>query len=190
MKFLFDYFPLILFFGAFKLYDIYIATGVAMVASFTQVGVFWLKHRRFENLHLITLAAITIFGGLTLILHDDTFIMWKPTIVYWIMATLFIGSQFIGKKTLLERMLGKQIELPLHIWTRQNISWAVFFIFLGALNIYVAFYYAPDADPQVRLATWVNFKVFGTLVLTVVFIVLQALMMGKHMKQVENKGES
>ena len=190
MKFLFDYFPLLLFFGAFKLYDIYVATGVAMVASFIQVGFFWIKHRRFENLHLITLAAIMVFGGLTLILHDDTFIMWKPTIVYWIMAILFIGSQFIGKKTLLERMLGKQIELPQTIWTRQNISWSVFFIIMGILNIYVAFYYAPDADPQVRQATWVNYKVFGTLGLMVVFIVLQALMMGKHIKQVENKGES
>ena len=190
MKFLFDYFPLILFFGAFKLYDIYVATGAAMAASLTQVGFFWVKNRRFENLHLITLAAIMIFGGLTLILRDATFIKWKPTIVYWIMASLFIGSQFIGKKTVIERMLGKQIEMPTHIWSRQNLSWAVFFLFLGALNIYVAFYYAPEADPKVREETWVNFKVFGTLILTVVFILVQALMMAKHIKQVENKEQA
>lgn len=185
MKFLYDYFPLILFFVVFKTYDIYTATAVAIVASFIQVGYFWIRHRRFENMHLVTLGVITVFGGLTLILHDDTFIKWKPTIAYWVLAIVFIGSQFIGKKTLLERMLGKQIAMPKRIWTQQNIMWAVFFILLGCLNIYVAFYYALDQDPETRTNTWVNFKLFGTLGLTLIFIVVQALFMAKHIQQKE-----
>lgn len=185
MKFLYDYFPLILFFVVFKTYDIYTATAVAIVASFIQVGYFWIRHRRFENMHLVTLGVITVFGGLTLILHDDTFIKWKPTIAYWVLAIVFIGSQFIGKKTLLERMLGKQIAMPKRIWTQQNIMWAVFFILLGCLNIYVAFYYALDQNPETRTNTWVNFKLFGTLGLTLIFIVVQALFMAKHIQQKE-----
>ena len=185
MKFLYDYFPLILFFVVFKTYDIYTATAVAIVASFVQVGYFWMRHRRFENMHLVTLGVITVFGGLTLILHDDTFIKWKPTIAYWVLAIVFIGSQFIGKKTLLERMLGKQITMPKRIWTQQNLLWAVFFILLGCLNIYVAFYYALDQDPATRTNTWVNFKLFGTLGLTLIFIVVQALFMAKHIQQKE-----
>jgi intracellular septation protein len=185
MKFLYDYFPLILFFVAFKVYGIYTATAVAIAASFFQVGYFWIRHRRFENMHLVTLGVITVFGGLTLILHDDTFIKWKPTIAYWVLAIVFIGSQFIGKKTLLQRMLGKQIVMPKRIWIQQNIMWAIFFIVLGGLNIYVAFYYALDQDPETRTNTWVNFKLFGTLGLTLVFIVVQALFMAKHIQQKE-----
>ncbi len=185
MKFLYDYFPLILFFVAFKVYGIYTATAVAIAASFVQVGYFWMRHRRFENMHLVTLGVITVFGGLTLILHDDTFIKWKPTIAYWVLAIVFIGSHFIGKKTLLQRMLGKQIVMPKRIWIQQNIMWAVFFIVLGGLNIYVAFYYALDQDPETRTNTWVNFKLFGTLGLTLVFIVVQALFMAKHIQQKE-----
>ena len=182
MKFLFDYFPLILFFGAFKIYGIYVATGVAMAASFAQVSYYWLRHRRFENMHLITLGVITVFGGLTLILQDDTFIKWKPTIAYWVLAVVFFGSMFIGKKTLVQRMLDKQITMPQHIWVRQNISWVAFFLVLGCLNLYVAFYYAPDLDAETRTNNWVNFKVFGTLILTVIFIFVQALLMAKHMQ--------
>lgn len=185
MKFLYDYFPLILFFVVFKTYDIYTATAVAIAASFFQVGYFWIRHRRFENMHLVTLGVITVFGGLTLILQDDTFIKWKPTIAYWVLAIVFIGSQFIGKKTLLQRMLGKQIVMPKRIWVQQNIMWAIFFIVLGGLNIYVAFYYALDQDPETRINTWVNFKLFGTLGLTLVFIVVQALFMAKHIQQKE-----
>ncbi|GMQ91960.1 MAG: septation protein A [Gammaproteobacteria bacterium] len=189
MKFLYDYFPLILFFVAFKVYGIYTATAVAIAASFIQVGYYWMRHRRFENMHLVTLGVITVFGGLTLILHDDTFIKWKPTIAYWVLAIVFIGSHFIGKKTLLQRMLGKQIVMPKRIWIQQNIMWTIFFIVLGGLNIYVAFYYALDQDPETRTNTWVNFKLFGTLGLTVVFIVVQALFMAKHIQQKEQPPE-
>lgn len=181
MKFLYDLFPLLLFFAAFKFYGIYEATAVAIVASFVQVGGWWLRHRRFETMHLVTLAVIVVFGGLTLALHDDTFIKWKPTLVYWILAALVFGSQVFGKKTVIERMLGKQLELPPAIWTRQNLSWGIFFVVAGALNLYVAFYYGLDLDADVRQNIWVNFKVFGLLGLTFAFVLLQALLLARHL---------
>lgn len=181
MKFLYDLFPLLLFFAAFKLYDIYVATAVAIVASVVQVAAFWWRHRRFETLHLVTLAVIIVFGGLTLILRDDTFIKWKPTLVYWILALLVLGSQVLGKKTAIERLLGGQMTLPPQVWARQNLSWGLFFIVLGALNIYVAFYYGPELDTAARQAIWVNFKVFGLLGLTLVFTLLQAVLMARHL---------
>ena len=98
MKFFFDLFPILLFFITFKLYDIYVATAVAILASVTQVGFVWQRHHRVENMHLVTLALIIILGGATLLLHDETFIKWKPTVVNWAFAVMFLGSQFIGKK--------------------------------------------------------------------------------------------
>ena len=190
MKFLYDLFPLLLFFAAFKLYDIYVATAVAIVASFLQVGLFWLKHRRFETMHLVTLAVIAVFGGLTLALHDDTFIKWKPTLVYGILAALVLASQWFGKKTAIERMMSAQIALPATVWRRLNLSWGLFFLVLGAANIYVAFYYGLDLDPEVRRGIWVNFKVFGLLGLTLLFTVIQAFFMAKHIQEKPASGDS
>lgn len=189
MKFLYDLFPLLLFFAAFKLYDIYVATAVAIVASFVQVGAFWWRHRRFETIHLVTLGVIVVFGGLTLILRDDTFIKWKPTLVYWILAALVLGSHFVGEKTAIERLLGAQMTLPPQVWARQNLSWGVFFLILGALNVYVAFYYAPELDPAARQEIWVQFKVFGLLALTLAFAVLQALLMARHLSTGADKDQ-
>lgn len=187
MKFLYDLFPLLLFFVAFKYYGIYEATAVAIIASFVQVGGFWLKHRRFETTHLVTLGVIVVFGGLTLALHDDTFIKWKPTLVYWILAALLLGSQFFGKKTVIERMLGNQFTLPPAVWARQNLSWAIFFAVLGVLNLYVAFYYAPDLDAAARRDIWVNFKVFGLLGLTLAFTVVQAMLLARYVNDKTEK---
>ena len=189
MKFLYDLFPLLLFFAAFKFYDIYVATAVAIVASFLQVGLFWLKHRRFETMHLVTLAVIAVFGGLTLALHDDTFIKWKPTLVYGILAALVLASQWFGKKTVIERMMSAQIALPATVWRRLNLSWGLFFVVLGAANIYVAFYYGLDLDPEVRRGIWVNFKVFGLLGLTLLFTVIQAFFMAKHIQEKPASGD-
>lgn len=182
MKFLYDLFPLLLFFAAFKLYDIYIATAVAIVASFLQVGLFWAKHRRFETMHVVTLGVIAVFGGMTLLLHDDTFIKWKPTLVYWILSALVLASQWFGKKTIIERMMSSQIALPETIWKRLNLSWGLFFAVLGTINLYVAFYYALDLDTATRQEIWVNFKVFGLLGITLVFVVVQAFFMARHIQ--------
>ena len=180
MKALFDFFPLILFFTAFKLFDIYVATAVAIAATFAQVGFVWFRHRRFETTHIVTLAIISIFGGMTLIFHDENFIKWKPSIVNWVFALVVLGSQFIGREPVLKRLMGKQMSMPDAIWKRVNLSWGVFFLLMGFLNMYVAFYYQPDAPIDVRRETWVNFKVFWMLGLTLVFSIGQMLLISKY----------
>jgi intracellular septation protein len=182
MKFLYDLFPLLLFFAAFKFYGIYVATAVAIAASFVQVGGYWLKHRRFETMHLVTLGVIAVFGGLTLVLHDDTFIKWKPTLVYWILAALTLGSH-LNRRTLIQRMMGAHVSLPDLVWRRLNLGWGIFFALLGMLNLYVAFYYGLDLDEAARTAVWVNFKVFGLLGLTLVFVVAQAFYLVRHAQE-------
>jgi len=190
MKFLFDIFPLLLFFAAFKVYGIYVATAVAIVASFAQVAFYWFRHRKFETMHLITLAVIVVFGGLTLALHNDTFIRWKPTILYWIFAVLVLGSHFVGAKTAMERLLGNQLALNAQVWRYYNLSWGLFFIVAGALNLYVAFFYALDQAENVRQATWVNFKVFGLLGLTLGFAVIQALFLARYFKPADDEKDA
>lgn len=185
MKLLFDFFPVIVFFAAFKLYGIYAATVASIVAAMLQVAGFWWKHRRFERMHVITLAVLAVFGGLTVLLHDDTFIKWKPTIVNWVFAVLLLGTQWFGRKNALEHMLDGNLTLPKAVWRRMNLSWAAFFVFLGGLNLYVAFYYAPDLAPEARQEIWVNFKVFGLLGLTLAFTVVQALFLAKHVQATE-----
>ncbi|MDZ4261407.1 MAG: septation protein A [Pseudomonadota bacterium] len=174
MKLLYDFFPILLFFVAYKIFDIYVATAVAIVASFIQVGWFWLQYRRVEKMHVITLLMITVLGGATLIFHDDTFIKWKVSVVNWLFGIVFLGSQFIGKKPVIQRMMEASVELPQKIWTRLNLVWALFFISTGFLNLYVAYNY--DLD------TWVNFKMFGMLGLTFLFILAQALFIGRYVK--------
>jgi intracellular septation protein len=178
MKFLFDFFPILLFFVAYKAYDIYVATAVMIVATFIQVSWSWLQHRRIEKMHLITLVLITVLGGATLVLRDPSFIMWKPSVINWAFGAVFIGSQFIGKKPIVQRMMESNVELPAHIWPRLNIAWAIFFIFLGFLNLYVFKNYDE--------ATWVNFKLFGMIGLTFVFIIAQAFFIGRYIKEPES----
>ena len=179
MKALFDFFPLILFFAAFKLYDIYVATAIAIVATFLQVGYIWIKYRRFEPTHIITLVVISFFGGLTLIFHNDAFIMWKPSVVNWIFALIVIGSVLL-KRSVIKTLMGKQIELPDTVWNRLSIAWGLFFLAMGFLNMYVAFYYQPDLPEEVRRETWVNFKVFWMLGLTLLFSVVQMLFIARY----------
>jgi intracellular septation protein len=172
MKLLFDYLPILLFFIGYKLYGIYVATSIAILASFVQVTLYWIKHRRFESIHVITFVCVLIFGGATLLLHNEVYIKWKPTIIYWLLSLFFIGSSFIGKKTLLQRIMDNSMKLPNVIWQRLNLSWGIFFILLGGTNLFVIYHYSTN--------TWVNFKLFGTLGLTVAFIVLQSLYMVKY----------
>lgn len=175
MKLLFDFFPVLLFFIAFKLFDIYVATGVAIAASIAQVIAYWFKHRKIENMHIITLILMLILGGATLFLHDPTFIKWKPTGIYWASAIIFFGSAFIGKKTIIQKMMEKNIELPAAIWRRLNYAWVAFFALMGAMNIYIAYRFDTN--------TWVNFKLFGGMGITLVFVILQAVYLSKHLAE-------
>ncbi|MBN1379873.1 MAG: septation protein A [Gammaproteobacteria bacterium] len=189
MKLLFDIFPVILFFGTYWLSgkDFYVATAVAIVASFLQVGLFWLKNRRFEKMHLISFLLILVFGGLTLILRNNAFFMWKVTVLNWLFAIVFVGSEFIGKKNLVERMLGEQIELPAAVWRRMNLSWAVYFFVWGAANLYVVHLVSINTVSE---AFWVNFKLFGYIGLTLAFIIAQAVYLARFMPQEETKENS
>lgn len=185
MKLLFDLFPLLIFFGAFKFYGIYWATSAAIVATFAQVTVFWVKNRRFETMHIMTLVIISVFGGLTIAFQDDIFIKWKPTIVNWLFSLVIISMLFVGKKSALEYVMGKQIALPNAVWRNLNWAWAIFFLVLGALNLYVAFYYRSGLDAEIRTEAWVNFKVFGMLGLTMAFAVAQMFFLSKHIEMKE-----
>ena len=183
MKFLFDLFPVILFFVAYKISGIFVATAVAIAASAIQVAIFWLRYRRFEKMHLITLGLIAVLGGATLIFQDAIFIKWKVTVVNWIFGIAFIGSSYIGKKSLAERMMGGNVTLDKSIWNRLNWSWGIFFIVVGFINLYVAFYYGLDLDEKVREEIWVNFKLFGVMGLTFAFVIAQAFYMTRHIQE-------
>ncbi len=159
------------------MYDIYTATAVLIVACAIQTFGHRIIKGRFENAHLITLILVALFGGLTLFLQDDVFIKWKPTAINWLFAIVFIGSRFIGEKPVIERMMGANIVLPSTVWTKLNLAWALFFIVLGALNLYVAFSFDTD--------TWVNFKLFGLMGLTFIFIIAQSFYLMPYIKENE-----
>jgi len=182
MKLLFDLFPVVLFFIAYKMYDIYTATAVIIVASLAQVAYFYLKHKRVEKMHIITLALILVLGGLTLVLQDEDFIKWKPTIVNWGFALVFLGSHYIGQKPIVERMMGQAISLPELIWVRLSWLWIAFFIVSGITNLYVAFNYDTD--------TWVNFKLFGLMGMTIVFIIIQGLYISRYIQESDSEAEA
>jgi len=181
MKMLFDFLPVLLFFIVYKTYDIYAATAVLIAASAVQTVGHRLVKGSFEKTHVITFVLVALFGGLTLFLQDELFIKWKPTVINWLFALVFIGSHFIGQKTIIERMMGANITLPPIVWAKLNIAWALFFIFLGALNIYVAFEFDTD--------TWVNFKMFGLMGLTFAFIVAQSLYLVPYLKEAKESDD-
>ncbi len=179
MKFLSDLFPVILFFIAYKMYDFYVATAVIIVATLVQVGYNWFRNHKVEKMHLITLILVLLFGGLTLYLKDPIFLKWKPTVVNWLFAIVFFGSHFIGNRPLVERMMRNNVSLPQPVWSRLNIAWTLFFIAMGAANLYVAFNFSED--------TWVNFKLFGMMGMTILFIVFQAFYLAKFITESEQK---
>ncbi|MBT8421377.1 MAG: septation protein A [Gammaproteobacteria bacterium] len=150
------------------------ATIVAIVATFIQVAISWLRSHRVENMHLITLALLVVLGGATLLFKDEMFIKWKPTAVNWLFALVFFGSQFVGGKSLVQRMMEKNIELPSAIWTRLNWSWVVFFLVMGFVNLYVIYNFSTEF--------WVNFKLFGLLGLTLAFVIGQSFFLVRFMK--------
>lgn len=179
MKFLFDIFPVILFFAAFKFYGIYAATAIAIAATFVQIGWVWLRHRKVETMQWVSLGVIVVFGGATLLLQNETFIKWKPTVLYWLFASALAGSSLLFGKNLIRTMMEKQVTLPDFVWTRLQASWIIFFTAMGVLNLYVAFNYSTD--------TWVSFKLFGGIGLMLLFVVLQGMMMAKHVQEVEKE---
>ena len=174
MKFLFDIFPVLLFFIAFKIYDIYVATAVAIAASFVQVGWSWLRHRKVENMLWVSLAVIVLFGGATLLLQNETFIKWKPTVLYWLFGGALAVAEMLYRKNLIRAMMKGQVVLPDAVWGKLLASWIAFFALMGALNLIVAYSFSTE--------TWVNFKLFGGIGLMLLFVVLQALMLARYVE--------
>lgn len=175
MKLLFDFLPILVFFLVYKTTgDIIIATAVLIPATLLQVGYTWLKFRAIEKMHIVSLALVVLLGGATVLMGDGDFIKWKPTIVNWLFAVAFFGSQFIGHKNIIERMMGDKIELPHNTWRTLNLAWVGFFILSGSVNLYVAFNFSEDV--------WVDFKLFGLLGMTIVFIILQGIYLSSQMQ--------
>ena len=204
MKLLFDLLPVILFFAAFKLAGAYpqqslalagttlgwmigdgsvpadqapilLATAVAIVASLLQVGLLLARGRKVDTMLWVSLAVIVVFGGATIWFHDETFIKWKPSILYWLFGATLLGGQLIWKRNLLQSLLGTQLEVPAAVWQRMLWAWIVFFALMGAVNLAVAFTVSTD--------TWVNFKLFGLFGLTMVFTLGIGVYLARHMKE-------
>ncbi|HNA30807.1 MAG TPA: septation protein A [Thiobacillaceae bacterium] len=199
MKILFDLFPIILFFIAYQVGEknpdsatawlaalgipldsgakpgVFVATLVAIVATFLQIGWVWIKHRKVDTMLWVSLALIVVFGGATLVLHDETFIKWKPTVLYWLFAVSLGLAPILFERNLIRLMMEKQVSLPDPVWTRLNLAWAAFFTLMGIANLWVAMNFSTDA--------WVNFKMFGSLGLMLLFIVGQTFYLSKHIKE-------
>lgn len=203
MKFLFDLFPVILFFAMFKwgegnpeaaqaLADQYLsvliaggtasptqapillATAIAMLATVMQIIYLVARGKKVENMLWISLGIITVFGGATIYFHNDTFIKWKPTVLYWLFGAVLLGSQAIFRKNLIQKMMEKQIALPGPVWHRLNLAWAAFFVAMGLINLYVVYTFSTGV--------WVNFKLFGFTGLMLAFVIGQSLLLSKHIK--------
>jgi intracellular septation protein len=182
MKFLFDFFPIVLFFIIFKFFGIYAATGTAMLTSALQVLYIKYKYHTVEKMHILNLAIIIVLGGATLVFHDPLFIKWKPTGIYWITSLVFLGYSILNKKTPIQNMMEKDIQLPINIWKKINNLWILFFFFMGLANIYVAYNYSTQ--------TWVNFKLFGGLGFTIFFILGQGLYISQFISKNNIKSAS
>jgi len=206
MKFLFDLFPVILFFITLKvaekaasaslilakiltvlgiattvkpsLVPIMLATIAVIIGSIIQIIWAKLHYKKVDNTLWLSALLVTVLGGMTLYFQNDAFIKWKPTLLYWTFSVVLIGANLFAKKNIIKSMMGKEISLPETIWNKLNIAWAIFFTGLGALNLYVAFNYSID--------TWASFKLFGTMALMFVFIIGQSLAINKHIIHKDN----
>jgi intracellular septation protein len=134
-----------------------------------------LRHRKVDNMLWVSLAIIGVFGGATLWLHDETFIKWKPTVLYWLFGAVLLVSDLVFRKNLIRAMMGKQLTLPDPVWRKLNLSWVLFFVVMGAANLYVAFRYSTDF--------WVNFKLFGGIGLMLAFVVAQGVMLSRYIEE-------
>ncbi|WP_022653230.1 septation protein A [Aquaspirillum serpens] len=175
MKFLSDLFPVILFFAAFYLTrDMFIATGVAIVATCLQVGISWLRTRRVETMQWVSLALMLVLGGATLLLHNKAFIMWKPTVLYWLMGLGLAFAHWVLRRQPLRAMLGQHLNLPEPLWSRLTLAWVGFFLAMGGLNLFVAYQFSEEV--------WVNFKLFGGMGLMFAFVLAQGVVLARYME--------
>jgi intracellular septation protein len=171
MKLLLDFFPVFAFFIAYKAYDIYVATSVLIVTFIAQFLFDWKRNGKINKMLLTSLVLVLVFGGITLFLRDEKFIQWKPTVVNWLFAAAFLLAPVFTRKTLVQRLMEKTVQLPTGLWTQLNSMWVLFFLLSGAANLYVVYNYDEE--------TWVNFKLFGMLGLTFVFILLQGVWLSR-----------
>lgn len=182
MKVLFDLFPVILFFIAYRITgDIFIATPITMGASLLQIIFAWYQQGKVDTLLWISFILVILLGTATLVFRNQVFIYWKPTAIYWLLAAGLVLTKAIKKINLIQKMMGTQLNLPEAIWVRLNTIWALFFFLMGLLNLLVAFYCAES--------TWVNFKLFGTLGLTLLFIVIQSFVLSRYFADDTSKGK-
>ena len=186
MKQFIDFIPLLLFFivykldprtvdvagQSFELGGIYSATAALIISSVVVYGALLIRQRKLEKGQWLTLGACLVFGGLTLAFHSETFLKWKAPVVNWLFAIAFAGSHFIGDRLLIKRIMGHALTLPEPVWTRLNLAWIAFFLFCGAANLFVAFTFQD---------IWVDFKVFGSLGMTVLFLVGQGVYLSRHL---------
>ena len=179
MKLLLDFFPILLFFGAFKIWGIFVATTVAIVATLLQLA--WMRYStgRTEPMQWLSLGVIVVSGGATLIAQDETFIKWKPTVLYWAMGGALLVGQVFFRRNWLQSLMKSQMALPDHAWRVMLWSWCGFFAVMGVLNIWVAYHFDTD--------TWVNFKLFGGMGLMLVFVLAQAMYLGRFMDKGDNE---
>lgn len=176
MKILLDFLPIVLFVAAYKFYNIYVATGVLMAATVVQMALVYLIDRRLQTIQKVTLALILLFGTLTLVLQDDRFIKWKPTVLYGAMAIALAVALWILKKNYLKLLLGSQMELPEGVWMRLNVAWVIYCAFMSAINAYVVLHFSTEA--------WVEFKLWG-YAFPLVFLVAQGIYIAPHLKNDE-----
>ncbi|MFM9836477.1 MAG: septation protein A [Methylophilaceae bacterium] len=182
MKVFFDLIPVILFFIGFKVFGIFVATAIAIATTLVLIIYSKIKHGKVDNMLLANGAIISVLGGITLLLHDQTYIMWKPTVLYWLAAFVLLISNLFFKKNFIQQMMGKMFNPPKNIWNSLNLIWVAFLIAIGFLNLYVAHHYSLEA--------WVNFKLFGVTSLLFLFMVLQALALRKYfIEPTEEKSE-
>ncbi|MFK8331361.1 septation protein A [Pseudomonas sp. BJa5] len=186
MKQFIDFIPLFLFFIVYKLDPravefaghsvelggIYSATAMLILSSLVVYGALFIRQRKLEKGQWLTLVACLVFGGLTLTFHSETFLKWKAPVVNWLFALAFAGSHFVGDRVLIKRIMGHAVSLPDGVWTRLNLAWIGFFLFCGAANLFVAFTFQD---------IWVDFKVFGSLGMTVLFLVAQGVYLSRHL---------
>tara|TARA_E500000331_G_scaffold118509_2_gene115609 strand:+ start:11212 stop:11751 length:540 start_codon:yes stop_codon:yes gene_type:complete len=179
VKFFFEIFPIIIFFFVFKSHGIMAATAAAIIATIIQAGWSWLRNKKIEKMMMINLGIIIILGGATIALQDETFIKWKPTVLYWAFAIILVLSNLIFKKNLIKAMMGSKMIMVDPLWNKLNLSWSGFFLFMGCLNLYVAFNFDTDM--------WVNFKLFGGMGLLLIFALAQAFFLSKHISPQEDE---